>query len=143
MCGSQHRGNWTTSRPSLPCSHSLLSNVLAQFSCYTRPIRRKEQGDVSVIIACDFVCVRIATLVCACFILCVFLGGMCSDVQSKTAVRIRMPKTSLFHCTPIKGFVFLRNKMCHHLIYKQNSQLPVKENGFCAVSFSSTLLSSL
>lgn len=43
MCGSKQSANWTTSTPSLPCSYSLLSNVLALFPHYTRPIK-KEAG---------------------------------------------------------------------------------------------------
>lgn len=43
MCGSKQSANWTTSTPSLPCSYSLLSNVLAPFPHYTRPIK-KEAG---------------------------------------------------------------------------------------------------
>lgn len=104
MCGSKHSANWTTSRPSLPCSYSLLSNVLALFLHYTRPIKKKLY-DVSVsglrfsMCVCEYLCLWVHA-----FFLYVS-GGHMSDVQS-TSPESLIP----FPPFPHPAFVFVQNK---------------------------------
>lgn len=109
MCGSKHNANWTTSRPSLPCSYSLLSNVLALFPHYTRPIKKKKKkklDDVGVGGLWFSECVHI--FACECMhSLCVFLGG--SDVQS-TSPESRTSLSPALPPSPHPGFVLVQNK---------------------------------
>lgn len=95
MCGSKHSANWTTSRPSLPCSYSLLSNVLALFLHYTRPIKKKKKklDDVGVfgLWFSECVCVCISRRVCACFLYVCLWGVLHSDVRSTSPESIISP----------------------------------------------------
>lgn len=112
MCGSKHTANWTTSRSSLPCSRSLLSNVPARLSRCRRSIKKKELGDVGVIALC-FLTVCVHIFACEHMLsLCVFLGGICSDVQSVTATRIPIINIFLSRCKikPIPGWSWLDHR---------------------------------
>ena len=106
MCGSKHSANWTTSRPSLPRSYSLLSNVLARFPHYSRPIKKEKLDDVGVIGLWFSVCVCVCVCVCvvACDHMLYLCACMCSGVQSSNI-------SSSLSLHPLSGsFVFEQNK---------------------------------
>lgn len=99
MCGSKHSANWTTSRPSLLCSYSLLSNVLALFPHYTRSIKKETGWRRCQWFMVFWVCVRI--FACGC------MHSLCVGHVFRCAVYLtRISNISLPH----PGFVFVQNE---------------------------------